>query len=64
VVVPFLVMRQAMPALRVSNAVAIGMLFLAGWAYARLIGRRPWTVGVAMVVVGLVLVGLTIALGG
>ncbi len=64
VVVPFILMHNAKPALRVSNAIAIVMLFLAGWAFGRLIGRRPWVVGVSMVVLGLILVALTMALGG
>jgi hypothetical protein len=64
VVIPFMIMRNAGPALRVSNTIAIVMLFLTGWAFGRLTGHHPWLVGVAMVVLGLVLVGLTIALGG
>lgn len=64
VVIPFLFMQSARPALRVSNAVAIGMLFLTGCAFGRITGRRPWAMGLAMVVLGAVLVGLTIALGG
>jgi hypothetical protein len=64
VVVPFLVMRSAVPALRVSNAVAIVMLFVLGHAYGRMTGTRPALVGAAMVVLGAALVGLTIALGG
>jgi VIT1/CCC1 family predicted Fe2+/Mn2+ transporter len=64
VVIPFLLMHHAVPALRVSNAVAIAMLFLTGFVYGRLTGHWPWLVGISMVVLGLVLVGLTIALGG
>ncbi len=64
VVIPFIFMRSAGPALRLSNAVAIVMLFLTGYAFGRLTGRRPWPVGISMVVLGLVLVGLTMALGG
>jgi len=65
VVIPFLFMHQhPLRALRVSNAVAVGMLFLTGWAYARCTGRRPWVGGIVMVFVGLALVGLTVALGG
>ncbi|HEY7091312.1 MAG TPA: VIT1/CCC1 transporter family protein, partial [Tepidisphaeraceae bacterium] len=64
VVIPFIVMSNAMPALRVSNAIAIVMLFLTGFVYGRITGWRPWLVGILMVIVGLVLVGLTIALGG
>ena len=62
--VPFMVMRDASSALRTSNAVAIVMLFIAGVAYARVVGRSPWIFGISMVALGSVLVALTIALGG
>ena len=64
VVIPFIVMRDPVPALRVSNAIAVVLLFVAGYAFGRLTGRHPVWVGIAMVVLGSVLVGLTIALGG
>ena len=64
VVIPFLFMQSVGPALRVSNAVAIVMLFLTGYAFGSLTRRHPWLVGLAMVVLGFVLVGITIALGG
>jgi hypothetical protein len=64
VVIPFIFMRNAGPALRVSNAIAIVMLFLTGYAFGRMAGRHPWLVGISMVVLGLILVGLTKALGG
>jgi hypothetical protein len=64
IVIPFLVMREARPALRASNAVAIVMLYLAGSSVGRFAGFRPWKTGLGMVLVGLILVALTIALGG
>ena len=64
VAVPFLFLRSAPVAMRVSNAIAIAMLFLAGFAYAHCVGRSPWLVGLSMVGLGGVLVALTIALGG
>ena len=64
VVVPFLFADDARLALRVSNGIAIGMLFLTGYAFARLTGRQPWLVGVLMVLLGVTLVSVTIALGG
>jgi len=64
VAMPFVFMQNAGPALRVSNAVAIAMLFLTGYAFGRMTGRRPARVGIAMVVLGAVLVGVTMALGG
>jgi VIT1/CCC1 family predicted Fe2+/Mn2+ transporter len=64
VVVPFIVMRSAGPALRVSNAVAIAMLFAAGYTYGGVVGRRPWLVGLSMVLLGTCLSALAMALGG
>jgi hypothetical protein len=64
VVIPFLFMKDAWLALRVSNAIAIAMLFLTGYAFGRATGRHPWVVGVSMVILGAALVGLTMALGG
>ena len=64
VVIPFLVMHSAVPALRLSNAIAIAMLFIAGQAYGRITGRHPWVLGIGMVLLGAVLSALTIALGG
>ena len=64
VTVPFIFMQNAMTAVRVSNAIAIAMLFFAGVAYGRCVGRSPWAVGLSMVVLGGVLVAITMALGG
>jgi VIT1/CCC1 family predicted Fe2+/Mn2+ transporter len=64
VVIPFIVMRNAVPAMRVSNAIAVAMLFMTGYTYGRLAGYRPVGMGIAMVLLGAVLVGLTMALGG
>ena len=64
VVIPFMVMTSVAPALRVSNAIAISMLFITGFAYGRHAGRSPWRVGMTMVFLGVVLAALTSALGG
>jgi hypothetical protein len=64
VVVPFIFMKNPWLALRVSNAIAIAILFLTGWTFGRITGRRPWVMGVSMVILGAILVGLTMALGG
>lgn len=64
VALPFIFMQSAMTALRVSNAIAIVMLFITGASYGRCVGRSPWVFGIAMVVLGTILVGLTMALGG
>ncbi|MHC1764529.1 MAG: VIT1/CCC1 transporter family protein [Verrucomicrobiia bacterium] len=64
VVIPFIFMKSVGSAMRVSNAIAITMLFFTGYAFARLTGQRPWLVGLAMVFLGAALVALTMALGG
>lgn len=64
IVLPFLFAENARSALRLSNGVAIGMLFLTGYAFGRCTGFRPWLMGVAMIIVGVLLVGATILLGG
>jgi hypothetical protein len=64
VVIPFIIMRNVGPAMRVSNAIAVVMLFLTGYAFGRMTGRHPWLVGIAMVAVGSILVTMSMALGG
>ncbi len=64
VVIPFVLMDNAVLALRASNAIAIALLFLTGFAYGRMTGHRPWAVGFSMVLLGVLLVALAIALGG
>jgi VIT1/CCC1 family predicted Fe2+/Mn2+ transporter len=64
VAVPFLLIGEVERALRVSNGVAVAMLFVSGVSLARASGLRPWVLGGLMVVLGVVLVGITIALGG
>ena len=64
VAIPFMFMQQAGPALRVSNAIAVGMLFILGCAFGRVSARHPWRMGVAMVALGAGLVAMTMALGG
>jgi hypothetical protein len=64
VVIPFLLLHDVRLALRASNAVAIAMLFITGWSLGRFAGRPGWDTGVGMVAVGVVLVAITVALGG
>jgi hypothetical protein len=64
VVIPFIFVRNIGPAMRLSNAIAMVMLFLTGYAYGRITGHRPWVRGAFMVVLGSILVAITIALGG
>jgi hypothetical protein len=64
VAIPFMVMSDTGPALRVSNTIAIALLFLTGYIFGKVSGRQPVWVGCGMVLLGAVLVSLTIALGG
>jgi hypothetical protein len=64
VAIPFLVMHDAGPALRVSNAVAIVLLFILGYAFGRRATHNPWVMGISIVALGMFLVAMTIALGG
>ncbi len=64
VAIPFMLVGDAILALRISNAIAILMLFLMGYALGRLTERNPWAVGLFMVLFGILLVAMTIVLGG
>ena len=64
VAIPFLVIDGAVRALRVSNLIAIVMLFILGYAFGQLTHRNAWRWGVSMVVIGVALAGLTMLLGG
>jgi len=64
VAVPFIFMHEAASALRVSNGIAIVLLFMLGYAFGRGASQNPWVTGTSMVVLGTMLVGMTMALGG
>jgi hypothetical protein len=64
VVIPFLFGLETGLAVRISNAVAIGMLFLLGARWAAIIGASAWRIGSGLMCLGIVLVLITIALGG
>lgn len=65
VVIPFLVTDRAATAMLASQAITLGMLFLAGFAFGRYSGfPRPLVPGLAMAVFGALLVAAVKALGG
>lgn len=64
VAIPFLVIQNVYHAMRASNAVALVMLFITGYAFGRCAEYRPWLTGVAMMLIGSGLVALTIKFGG
>jgi VIT family protein len=64
IVIPFLIFRDVHVALRTSNLIALVMLFITGSWLARHGGHNPIWTGLTMMLLGVVLVGITIALGG
>jgi len=64
VVLPFVFVHDPTRALRISNGIAILLLFLTGYVYGYHTGHRPLRSGLIMTVIGGAMVGLTIALGG
>ncbi len=64
VVVPFLVVSPVHRAMRISNAVAIVMLYLAGDQLGRYSGLGRLRTGLVMVAIGVAMVGVTMAMGG
>jgi VIT1/CCC1 family predicted Fe2+/Mn2+ transporter len=63
-VLPFLFVSNDWLALRISNFLLVALLFLAGYRWAAHIDRSPWLTGLALVALGLALVGVAIAFGG
>ena len=63
-VIPFILIGNDDFALRVSNFVLIALLFVTGYAWASFSGGRPVYAGLIMTCLGLVLVGIAVALGG
>jgi len=64
VVVPFIVISDTRVALRISNALAVILLFLCGFLFGRHAGLQPFTTGLVMIGVGIALVSIAVALGG
>jgi hypothetical protein len=63
-VLPFLFLDDPRLALRVSNAILLGLLFFVGWRAARHTLARPWIAGIVFLSVGVLLVAVAIPLGG
>lgn len=63
-VLPFLLIDDRFIALRVSNALLLGMLFLVGYRWALATNSSPWRVGGSLLLTGLAMVLIAIPLGG
>jgi hypothetical protein len=64
IVFPFMVFRTVPLAVRVSNLIAILILFVAGYRVAGHGGYHRWRAGFAVALIGVLLVSIAIALGG
>ena len=64
VVLPFLIVKESTLALRLSNVVALVLLFMTGFLFGRVTNHRPWAMGLVLALLGCLLTGLAIALGG
>jgi hypothetical protein len=64
VVVPFMFFPETALAMRASNAVALVMLFIAGYRLGRYAGIVAWRTGLGMAALGGALVSIIMALGG
>ncbi len=64
VVLPFIFIDDVVLALRISNSVAIMLMFTAGFILAKYSGQRPFTAAMIYTGLGLLLVAITMALGG
>jgi hypothetical protein len=64
VVMPFLVRAPPNMAIRISNMVALTELALLGAWWGRVIGGSPLRIAAGLTLIGVVLVLVTVALGG
>ena len=64
VAIPFMLIKDVWTALRISNLISLVLLFSLGYSLGSHAGKNPWRWGTRMTVIGIVLVGLAIALGG
>jgi len=61
---PFLLIDEPWRALRISNLLLVGLLFVVGHQWGKEAHASPWRAGLAFLAAGLVLVATAIALGG
>ncbi len=64
ILVPFILFSNVTVAVRVSNCIALAMLLWLGFWWARAVGANPYRISAGVTGVGLILVLITIVLGG
>jgi hypothetical protein len=63
-VIPFIFISEGLLATRVSNGIALVLLFIAGYSFGRFANYSPWQAGLSMVIFGVSVVAIAIILGG
>ncbi len=64
VALPFIFMEDMLLALRISNGITLVLLFIGGFRLAHYGGFRPWLTGLIYTLIGVILVSITMSLGG
>ena len=63
-VLPLLLIERPWLALRVSNLLVVGLLFVVGYRWAKYVDANPWMAGFGLMALGLALVAVAMLLGG
>jgi len=63
-ILPLLIIDHPWLALRVSNLLVIGSLFLVGYHWAKYVDANPWLAGFGLTALGVTLVAIAIIVGG
>lgn len=63
-IIPFIIFNDLMLAIRVSFIIGLGMLFSIGYLWGKYASRNKIRSGIAMMIIGSIIVGITLILGG
>ena len=61
---PFILIKNVQLAFHISNLVAVVLMFISGWLLANYSGYNKWLMSIVITFIGIILVVLTIILGG
>ena len=64
VIAPFVFFQSPVVAMRVATTIALTLLFIVGCWWGRMVGANAWRIGSIVTGIGIVLVCITVALGG
>lgn len=64
IVIPFLIFADTNRAVGWSHGISLTFLFLLGMWWGKMVGASGWIFGIALTIVGTILVGITVAFGG